>query len=268
MAKELVEMTVEEELSRRAGVDLFGVAEATSYEEKAPQGHRPSDFLPETKSIIVLGLRMLDVPLDGLPATRLEYTANFHLANQRLNEALFDLASFLQSEGYRTLPVPYKEMPGWNLEKRSPIGFKLIRPALRIPKVKEKVEGLLWDTLSYRHLAVEAGLGELGLNNLLLTPAYGPRVRLVALLTDAPLTAGKPFQPYLCQPDLCGYACVKACPAGAFSRQGDVMDRSACFRYYIKLGIPGASGLRCGLCVARCPVHRKSFREKASAERG
>ncbi len=260
-------MALEDDLKSMAGLDLFGIADASSYERKAPRGHRPSEFLPEARSAIVLGVRMLDVPLDNLPATRMEYTVDFHLANQRLNQALFDLAAFLQSRGYLALPVPYKEMPGWNLERRSQLSFRLLRPALRWPRVKERVNGLLWDTLSYRHLAVEAGLGELGLNNLLLTPSHGPRVRLVALLTDAPLTPGKPFQPYLCRPDLCGYACVRACPAGALSRDGGGTDKSACFRYYIKLGIPGASGLRCGLCVACCPVHREIFREKATSRR-
>ena len=244
-----------------AGTAVFGVADAAAYSEKAPPGHRPSDFLEGVRSIVLVGERMLDTPLDGIPATRVEYTANFHVTNDRLNHVLFDLAGFIQASGHKVFPIPYKEMPGWNLDKRSALSLKLLRRIVTVPRVRETVESRLWENLSYRHMAVEAGLGELGLNNLLLNPEHGPRLRFVALLTDTELTDGSPLEPALCRPERCGYACVKACPANALSMEGGPTNKAACLKYYIKLGIPGQSGLRCGLCVARCPVHRASFRK-------
>jgi epoxyqueuosine reductase QueG len=229
------------------------------HDSHAPVGHRSRELLQEARSIVVAGIRMLDVPLDGLPQTRLKYTANFHLANSRLNQALFDMAALLQELGFKSFPLPYKEMPGWNLEKRSQASFKLLRSFLTTPGVRERVNALLWDRLSYRHLAVEAGLGELGLNNLLLTPEHGPLVRLIALVTDAELQPGSPIESYLCQPERCGYACVRACPVGALPREKTETDKAACLKYYVKLGIPGASGVRCGVCVAVCPAHRKNW---------
>jgi epoxyqueuosine reductase QueG len=255
-------MDPNEELRERAGVAVFGVADAQSYDEKAPAGHRTSDFLKSARSIVLLGERLLDMPLDGLPQTRIEYTADFHVTNDRLNHVLFELGGFLQASGFKVFPIPYKEMPGWNLEKRSALSLKLLRNIMTLPRVRDAVGSALWENLSYRHMAVEAGLGELGHNNLLLSPEHGPRVRFVTLLTDAELTPGKPLEPTLCQPEHCGYACVKACPAGALSTEGDPTDKPACLKYYIKLGIPGMSGVRCGLCVARCPVYRPGFRER------
>jgi epoxyqueuosine reductase QueG len=254
-------MDLYDELKTRAGTNVFGVADALSYDEKAPPGHRPSDFIKGARSIVMIGDRLLDTPLDGIPGTRAEYTANFHVANDKLNHALFELAGFLQSAGNKVFPVPYKEMPGWNLEGRSAASLKLMRPVMTAPRVRDLVEARCWENLSYRHMAVEAGLGELGLNNLLLTPEHGPRVRFVALVTDAELIPGRPFEPYLCKPEKCGYACVKACPAGALSEEAAPTDKPACLKYYIKLGIPGMSGVRCGLCVAKCPVYRPNFRE-------
>jgi len=71
---------------------------------------------------------------------------------------------------------------------------------------------------SHRHAAVAAGLGELGFSGLLLTPEFGPRQRLVSIITDAPLKASPMHNgPKLCQPDSCGYACIKACPTAAMS---------------------------------------------------
>lgn len=252
-------MGIIEEFQAKANIDILGVADARAYEEKAPEGHRPSDLLKDSRSILLIGVRLLDSPLDQLPATRREYTADFHMTNLKLNNVLFDLAKDLQSRGHKVFPIPYTEMPGWNLEKRSALMLKAARRFLTLPRIKEVVnDKVLWDNLSYRHMAVEAGLGEIGINNLLLTPEHGARVRFAALITDAELPPGQPIEASLCQAERCGYACVKACPAGALKMDGSGTDKAACLKYYIKLGVPGMSGLRCGLCVARCPVWKWS----------
>lgn len=249
-----VDMDLAEELKARARATVFGIADAGSYGSKAPEGHRPSDVMSDARSIVLLGERMLDTPLDGLPGTRVEYTANFHITNDRLNHSLFELCGFLQESGYRAFPIPYKEMPGWNLEKRSAGSLKLLGKVVTFPRIRDIADSALRENLSYRHMAREAGLGEIGVNNLLLTPEHGPRVRFVALLTDAELQPGEPVDRRLCVPENCGYACVRACPAGALREDGRPTDKAACLKYYIKLGIPGMSGVRCGLCVARCPA--------------
>ena len=251
------------ELKERANTTLFGVADARAYGEKAPAGHRPGDYFAGARSIVVIGERLIDLPLDGIPATRHEYTADFHTTNAALNTTLFELCRFLQSRGHAVFPVPYREMPAWNLEKRSSALFRLVRGAATLPRVRDLIDAKLPENLSYRHMAVEAGLGEIGNSNLLLTPEHGARVRMVALLTDAELTPGRPLESNLCRPELCGNACAKACPAGALTTDGDPTDKAACLKYYLKLGIPGMSGLRCGLCVAKCPVNRPSFRQES-----
>ncbi len=167
----------------------------------------------------------------------------------------------LQTRGFKVFPIPYLEMPGWNLDKRPAWMLQALRPLLTLSRVREVMnEKVLWENLSYRHMAVEAGLGEIGLSNLLLHPEHGTRLRFVALLTDAELPASGPLEPSLCQPKECGYACVRACPANALNKEGGGTDKAACLKHYIKLGLPGMSGLRCGLCVAACPVHRGSRR--------
>lgn len=254
-------MSLTDELRENAGTDIFGVADAISYGRKAPAGHRPGDLLEDATSVVLLGKKMLDLPLDRLPETRREYTANFHIANAELNSALYALAGEVEKRGYKAFPVPYKEMPGWNLEKRPALLLMATRYLATSNRMQGRVQETLFENLSYRHMAVEAGLGELGVNNLLLTPEHGPRVRFVALVTNAPLEPGRPLEKKLCRPELCGVACVRACPAGALSEDGRPTDKGACLKYYIKLGIPGISGVRCGLCVGKCPVNRESFRD-------
>jgi epoxyqueuosine reductase len=64
--------------------------------------------------------------------------------------------------------------------------------------------------------AVLAGLGCIGLNNLLVTPEYGPRVRLRALTLDVGL---RPTGPSVFDPCAgCEAPCRNACPQGAFAR--------------------------------------------------
>lgn len=65
--------------------------------------------------------------------------------------------------------------------------------------------------------AVMAGLGCIGKNNILVTPEYGPRVRLRALTLDVaiPSTGPRDFNP--CND--CDELCRRACPQKAFGRQ-------------------------------------------------
>jgi epoxyqueuosine reductase len=68
----------------------------------------------------------------------------------------------------------------------------------------------------FKDAGVLAGLGSIGKNNLLVTPEYGPRIRVWALLFDAAL---KPTGPVIYDPcDGCDEPCRKACPRNAFGK--------------------------------------------------
>lgn len=72
--------------------------------------------------------------------------------------------------------------------------------------------------------AVLAGLGVMGANNLLITPQYGPRIRLRGLLLEAeiPTTEALPFSPC----ESCDRRCWRACPQKAFG--SGTFDRPCC----------------------------------------
>jgi len=72
--------------------------------------------------------------------------------------------------------------------------------------------------------AVLAGLGCIGRNNLLVTPTWGPRVRLRALTMSAEIRSTGPtgFDPCL----KCVAPCLSPCPRGAFVAGG--FSRAAC----------------------------------------
>ena len=67
----------------------------------------------------------------------------------------------------------------------------------------------------YKDAGVLAGFGCIGKNNLLVTPEYGPRVRVWSLLFDEELA---PTGPVIYDPcDGCDAPCRQACPRNAFA---------------------------------------------------
>ena len=62
--------------------------------------------------------------------------------------------------------------------------------------------------------AVLAGLGCIGKNNMLITPLFGPKVRLRTMLLDIDLPATGPIDYNPCMG--CPMPCMKACPRNAF----------------------------------------------------
>ncbi len=85
-----------------------------------------------------------------------------------------------------------------------------------------------------KDVAMLAGLGVIGANNLLITPEYGPRVRLRALSLDAQLAPTGPIDSSPC--NSCDTPCREACPQRAFG-QGSY-SRDFCMR---QMGLDEAS---------------------------
>ena len=105
-------------------------------------------------------------------------------------------------------------------------------------------------------LAANAGLGEVGRLSLLITPQYGPRVRLGAVTTTLPLPQAEPIS--FGVQDFCGIClkCARNCPSGALpmGEKEEVrgtaywrMKPEKCYRYWRKVGTD------CGICIAVCP---------------
>jgi len=111
-------------------------------------------------------------------------------------------------------------------------------------------------------IAVEAGMGELGRLGMLMTPEWGPRVRLSTVTTDLPLVADEPVDigvQTVCR--LCR-KCAENCPSGAIPRGDQVVVRGA-RKWAIEprkcLGFWGSSKQAwddCSMCISVCPYNR------------
>ena len=208
------------ELSRRLGADLFGVADISGLKREFLLS--PEMFKNLNRGIS-LGVRLLDSVLEEIQdkPTKLYYH-HYRQANFFLDRLAFKLASFIQSEGFLSLPIPASQVIDWEKQKGH---------------------------LSHRKIAYAAGLGWLGRNKLLVNPDFGSRIRLVTILTNMPLSCDEPLNRD------CGEcrACISVCPAGAIKEKREDFDRVQCFeqlRAFTKMRLVGQ--YICGVCVKAC----------------
>lgn len=111
-------------------------------------------------------------------------------------------------------------------------------------------------------LAVEAGLGELGRNNVLVADRYGSRVRIGAVTTDLPLPDDDPVS--LGVERFCRHCkrCATHCPSRALTTGEKVdvrgtekwpTDEARCYSFWRQ------AGTDCAICMTVCPFsHRNS----------
>ena len=106
-------------------------------------------------------------------------------------------------------------------------------------------------------VARDAGLGEIGRMGLLMTPKYGPRVRISVVTTNVPLLTDKPLNEYSTI-DFCIKCkkCADSCPSQAifFNDMEEIdgvkrwkINQEKCFTLWCSLGTD------CGRCVSVCP---------------
>ena len=121
--------------------------------------------------------------------------------------------------------------------------------------------------LPHKTVAARAGLGWIGKNCLLVTPQYGPAVRISSLLTDAPLEYDEPISQSRCGAcDLC----VRKCPAQALKNalwktgtpREEIADLAACRKKQLEI-MTEQTGIEtelCGRCFAVCAYTEKYLR--------
>jgi epoxyqueuosine reductase QueG len=166
------------------------------------------------------------------------YSAVYQTANRILDEIAFRTSRALQNDGFSGLPVPASQV----LDRENWHG-----------------------AISHKAVARMAGLGWQGKNLLLITPRYGSRVRLVTVLTKAPLDADAPIK------NRCGNCmlCRDACPVEAikgittedhYNNRGEALHFSRCVEKLTKefAKRPEIGSPICGICIKACPFGRKT----------
>ncbi len=122
------------------------------------------------------------------------------------------------------------------------------------------------DTALSIPMAIEAGLGEYGRHGLLITPDFGPNIRLAKVFTDLPLVPDQPIEfgvKKFCQ--ICN-RCAKQCPVRAIP-DGEPQDAppnisslsgirkwtvnaEKCFKFWVGMNTD------CAICIRVCPYNK------------
>ncbi len=197
--------------ARALGADLVGIADGAALERHPPDPQnplRPSDITELDGGRVIVLAKRLSRGVARIQAwnDRHKYY-NDELALTSLEEASLELVYWLEDNGYPAIIVPPTHVDAWTYAGDA---------NRHLPTL-----------LSLPHAAVEAGLGTLGLNLQLLTPEFGPRVVLTAVLCSVDVACDRRIERALCQGPSCG-RCLKVCPGdavGHWSRDWEACDR-------------------------------------------
>jgi len=199
-------------VAAKIGADLVAVCSTESLYNVPFHEANIKTMMSDARTIVVSAVRMFPSPIECSNRNVRPAQYETYCLYGQLDKIAFEVSKFLDDSGYKAIAIPAFLPVEMSLDKR----------------------GLIGD-ISLRHAAEEAGLGRIGINRLLLTKRFGPRVRLTGVITDAPLKPDKKSSEEIC--NKCGQ-CIKACPAGAITEDGKVQMKK-CAPQILKYGLPG-----------------------------
>lgn len=195
------------EVALENGAALVGFAPMSRFEH-APDDVHPRTIFPQARTAIAVAVPQARGTLKAVEEGCYWQSYNcdsYWLLNEVVGPTLLrSIVMALEEHGHTSVPVhnPFHPHSGRQIREDQPHG----------------PEGVI----SLRTVGVAAGLGELGMSKIFLTPQFGPRQRVFAVLTDADLEPTPLFTGKVC--DEC-MLCVKECEAGAIGRERSVKIR-------------------------------------------
>ncbi len=220
---------------RQWGADLVGVADT---KRLAGMETEPWDLLDAFPYALSIAVRLSNAIVDQTTKgpTPL-YSQHYIRVNSLLDDLAIRLVNRLQECGSKALPIPASQILS---------------------------EERFTSYLSHKAVAIAAGLGWQGKSLLLVTPQYGPRIRLVTVLTDHPFQPNAPIRNRCAQCTLC----TDACPAGAiknvntqlhYATRREAVDLDACVTKLREFATQDhIRPYICGVCVSVCPWGKKA----------
>lgn len=211
------------------GADVVGVAAVDRWEEEKEKHffYSPTQVWPPARAAVVAGMGM---PLPVVETTPSSYHMELYRSCNRL----------LDEMALKTVNYLLKHRTAASFFPRDGFGS--------VKLLKENPHA----AFDHRFSAYYAGLGNLGWNNSLLTPEFGPRIRFVTVFLDRPISGSDPMQKPLCIQ--CGL-CVELCPPGALKKEkggGVSFEMEPCRKWHEQL--TSERRYPCGICIKVCPV--------------
>ena len=225
--------TLTEELKQLAletGAELVGVTSAEKLEKGSLPGHKPSDLLKTSRSVIILACgRSLNEDRD--------YVYNW-------------------GPGFSLTLISLKDEVKWR-RKQAKGCIYAVQDLLRRKGFNTVIESHGWTgVLSFKLVAYLSGLGVLGKGNFIVNPELGPLNVLACILTDADLEFDKPLNVDVCKDCT---ECIKACKYGAFKKEDNnyswIGEKCRCYDLIMNpVTLKWTYGPCNSKCVHACPI--------------
>ena len=169
------------------------------------------DILPSAKTALVIACGHSQA---ALSSRNLQVKQNDTIATyEKVRAVCKELAMALEKRGYEAVAIPAFLPIDMSDGKYGMVG-----------------------PVDLRRAAVEARIGSYGKNGLVLVDGFGPRVRLGAVVTSAPLKPTKKRVRSLCASEC--QVCLLGCPSKALLGEGKI-DKRACGRVIFEFGLRG-----------------------------
>ncbi|MFH0939256.1 MAG: hypothetical protein V1899_08245 [Planctomycetota bacterium] len=192
------------------GADFVGIGNIERW-SNAPLQMDPKQIMPECRSIICVGFRVMRGSLRGIEEGT--FFSNYSsmgyggITYLYMPMTVINIARYIEDHGYEAIPMGHQS--DWraidNEGVLQPHYSRPVAPGRAAPDVM----------IHLRIAAFLCGCGEIGFSKMFLSPQFGPRNRVGIILTDANLAPDPIYNgPKLCNRCL---ACVKACPGQAFN---------------------------------------------------
>ncbi|HEV2443838.1 MAG TPA: 2Fe-2S iron-sulfur cluster-binding protein [Steroidobacteraceae bacterium] len=210
-AVQVLDHTWLRQLASDCGADDAGVVEV-SRPALSSQLEEINRNYPWTKSLLSVVVRMAREPVRGAP--RSVANLEFHRAGERVNHVCADIVAALEGRGIRA-----------------------VNPSMGFPMEMYQTGGAIW-VVSHKPVAIEAGLGHMGIHRNLIHPRLGNFVLLGTVLLECEATGYD--HPIEYNPCLECKLCVAACPVGAIGPEGS-FNFASCFTHNYREFLGGFS---------------------------
>ncbi len=219
----------------KLGADIFGIADLALFKkENSPvTPTNLTDGFTKAVSVAIALPKGIFKKIDTAPTP--EYAKFYSTLNEHLDNIAFYLAKTIEEKGFIALPIPASQKLGDS----------------------ENFTG----AITHKAVARLAGIGWQGKSLLIVSPEYGPRIRLVTVLTNADLESDTPMD------NMCGTCqdCTNACPSSAikgvlpkgefYETREEALFFNRCKEKLTKefAKLPDINYPICGFCIKACP---------------
>lgn len=221
---------------RANGADLVRIADLKSF--KHDWIVLPQNLLEPYTSAISIAMHINDDIINSVSdGPTPEYAQHYRSVNASLDRITSRLVQYIVDKGFNAMAIPASHIVD---------------------------ENNLLGNISHKAVARMAGIGWQGKSLLIISPEYGPRIRLATVLTDMPLIADQPLK------NRCGRCmeCAKACPASAiknvsteshYESRDEAIHLDKCYAKLCEFKArPEVGALICGVCIKVCPFGKRS----------